>query len=460
MTEAILSKTAARDVAAVLHPFTALSQHEKSGPFVIDRGEGVWVYDEEGKRYLEAIAGLWCASLGYSEPRLAEAAKRQLERLPFMHMFGSFGHSPGAELAERLLSVAPVPMSKVFYANSGSEAVDSAIKMVWYFNNALGRSKKKKIIARRDAYHGSLIGSASLTGLPQNHRLFDLPIQNVLHTTKPHYYHGATPGESEEEYSARVAAELEDLIEAEGPDTVAAFIAEPVMGVGGVIVPPKGYFESIQAVLERHDVLFIADEVVCGFGRTGNMWGSQTFGLRPDFVIMAKAMSAAYLPIAGVMVNDRVYTTLRSGSDQAGAFAHGMTYSGHPVCAAVALECAKIYEERNLVEHVRTVGARLQAGLRDRFSVHPLVGEVRGVGLVAGVELVADKASRTPFAPEVGAGTICGIEARKRGLILRMLGNTLAFSPPLIITCDEIDFLLDRFGEALEVTAAVLKADV
>ncbi|MDE2835267.1 MAG: aminotransferase [Bacteroidota bacterium] len=446
------TETAAMDMASVLHPFTPLRKHVEQGPFVIDRAEGVWLYDEAGRRYLDGIAGLWCASLGYSEPRLAEAARRQFERLPFMHMFVSFSHSPGAELAGRLLDIAPVTMSKVFFANSGSEAVDSAIKMVWYYNNAVGRPAKKKIIARRDAYHGSLIGSGSVTGLPKNHQLFDLPIANILHTGKPHHFRFGHPGESEEEFGRRRADELEAQILSEGPDTVAAFIAEPIMGVGGVIVPPAGYFDAVQEVLERHDVLMIADEVICGLGRTGNMWGSQTCAIRPDMLVSAKALSASYLPISAVMVNERVHRGLMQGSDEVGVFAQGMTYSGHPVSAAVALECLNIYEDRDIVAHVRAVGEKLQEGLSQRYGDHPLVGEVRGRGLMAGVELVADRDSSTPTPADINAGAVCQQHAKAHGLILRNMGNNLGFSPPLIITDEEIEFLLDTFGVALDET--------
>ena len=447
------------DLASVLHPFTPLRKHAEQGPFVIDRAEGVWLYDESGNKYLDGLAGLWSASLGYSEPRLAEAARKQFERLPFMHMFASFSHSPGAELAERLLAIAPVPMSKVFFANSGSEAVDSAIRMVWYFNNALGRPAKKKIIARHDAYHGSLIGSGSVTGLPNNHKLFDLPIANITHTGKPHYYRFGEPGETEAEFGQRRADELEELIRKEGPDTVAAFIAEPIMGVGGVIVPPEGYFEAVQKVLRRYDVLMIADEVICGLGRTGNMWGSQTCGIAPDMLVSAKGLSASYLPISAVMVNQRVHDGIMKGSDSVGIFAQGMTYSGHPVSAAVALECLNIYQERDIVANVRVLGQQLQNGLRQRFGSHRMVGEIRGRGLMAGIEVVVDRESRTPTPADIQAGARCAAHARAQGLIVRNMGQNLGISPPLIISESEIDYLLDALGVALGLTLGDLEKD-
>lgn len=441
------------DVGSVLHPFTNPSSHESGGPLVIESGDGCWVRGEDGRAYLEAASGLWCASLGFNEPRLAEAAYRQLKTLPFMHLFTSRSHTPAIELAERLLQVAPAPMSKVFFANSGSEAADTVVKIVWFYNNALGRPEKKKIIARKDGFHGSTVAAGSLTGIARNHLKFDLPIANVIHAECPHYYRGARSGESEEAFSARLAEQLDRQILDEGPGTVAAMIAEPVMGAGGVLVPPRGYFDKIQSVTAKHEMLFIADEVICGFGRTGSMWGSQTFGIRPDMLTTAKQLSSAYAPISAVMVNEDVYGVLLRGSDEVGTFAHGFTYSGHPVSAAVALECLKIYAERKLVERVGRLSPRLLGGLRDRFADHPLVGDVRGVGLMAAVELVADPASKRRFPEAMGVGPYCMQRAIDRGLILRALGDSIAFSPPLIVTESEIDCALDRFGQALEDTA-------
>ncbi len=449
---------AEQDVAGVLHPFTNPSSHERTGPLVMASGDGAWVYGEDGSAYLEAASGLWCASLGFNEPRLAEAAYRQLKSLPFMHLFTSRSHSPAIELADRLLRLAPVPMSKVFFANSGSEAADTVIKIVWFYNNARGRPEKKKIVARKDGFHGSTVAAASLTGIARNHLKFDLPIANVIHASRPHFYRGARPGESEEAYSSRLAGELEQQILDEGPHTVAAMIAEPVMGAGGVIIPPRGYFEKIQRVTAEHDMLFIADEVICGFGRTGSMWGSQTFGMRPDMLTTAKQLSSAYAPISAVMVNEDVYRVLARGSDDVGTFAHGFTYSGHPVSAAVALECLKIYEERAIVDRVRRLSPRLLEGLRSRFSGHPLVGEVRGVGLMAAVELVEDRESKKPFDESRGVGIYCVQKAIERGLILRALGDSVAFSPPLVVRESEIDIILDRFEGALGDTADWLSA--
>ncbi|HWX51381.1 MAG TPA: aspartate aminotransferase family protein [Roseomonas sp.] len=451
---------AARDVAHVLHPYTDQKAHRAKGPLIITGGKGVRVTDEAGREYLETVAGLWCASLGFENERLVRAATEQMRKLPFYHAFTGRSHLPMIELAEMLIERAPVPMSKVFFANSGSEANDSALKMIWYVNNALGRPQKKKVISRQKAYHGVTIASASLTGLPANHKLFDLPIAGILHTGTPHHYHNAQPGESEEAFATRLAEELDALIVAEGPETVAAFFAEPVMGAGGVIVPPATYFEKIQAVLRKHDVLLVADEVICGFGRTGNYWGSQTMGMQPDILTCAKALSSSFLPISAVMVNERVFEALADGSSQIGTWGHGFTYSGHPVAAAVAVETLKIYDEQNLVAHAAEVGALMQRRLRERLTDHPLVGEVRGVGLVAAVELVEDKAERRNFdASRKIAARLVGL-GEEHGLILRALPNdSIAFSPPLVISPAEVEEMVEKFGRAVDALSAELRRE-
>jgi len=454
------NSAAARDIAHALHPYTDLVTHQQTGPMIISRGEGVRVWDEAGRDYIESVAGLWCASLGFSNERLARAAYEQMRKLPFYHAFTAKSHEPLIDLSEMLIERAPVPMSKVFFANSGSEANDSAVKMIWYFNNAIGRPQKKKLIGRIKGYHGVTIASASLTGLPYNHRSFDLPLPGFVHTMTPHHYHGAEPGESEEAFATRCAEALDQLIIAEGPDTVAAMFAEPIMGAGGVIVPPRTYFEKIQAVLRRHDVLLVVDEVICGFGRTGNYWGTQTFGIGPDIITCAKALSAAYLPISAVMVNERVFQGLASESHEIGTFGHGYTYSGHPVPAAVAVETLKIYDEINIVEHVRNVGPHMQSELRSRFAGHELVGEVRGVGMIAAMELVADRHTHRNFDPKLKiVGRLTKL-CEQHGVIARGLSNdTLAFSPPLIITTAEIDEMLDRVGLALDELTVQLRRE-
>jgi 4-aminobutyrate--pyruvate transaminase len=449
-------KSASRDIATSIHPYTNLKLHETQGPLVITGGNGVFVHDENGKSYLEALAGLWCVSLGFSEKRLADAAFRQMQKLPFYHTFSHKAHDTGIELAEKLLGIAPARMSKVFFVNSGSEANDTAVKFVWYYNNSLGRPLKKKILSRSKAYHGVTVASASLTGLPNNHRGFDLPIANILHVECPHFYRFGRPDETEEAFATRLADSLEHCILSEGPETVAAMIAEPAMGAGGVLVPPATYWDKIQAVLNKYDVMLIADEVICGFGRTGEMWGTTTFGLRPDMITCAKALSSGYLPIGAVMVSSDIYEALAKQSAEVGVFGHGFTSSGHPVTSAVALETLKIYEEIDLLSRVRRMAPRMQAGLR-QFAEHPLVGEVRGIGLIGAIELVADKATKTSFDPKEGVGAYLAGRALDHSLIIRAMGDSIAFCPPLVIKEDEIDLMFERFAKSLDDTYKMVR---
>lgn len=441
----------ARDVAHVLHPTTNLAEHREKGALVIERGEGINVYDINGKSYIEGMAGLWCTSFGFSEGELVEAAIAQMRKLPFYHGFGNKAVLPTIDLAERLKAMAPFEASKVFFTNSGSEANDTQMKMIWYYNNAVGRPRKKKIIARWGGYHGVTIATACLTGLPAFRNGFDMPLDMIRHVSCPHYYRDAEPGESEEAFADRLAAELETLIEREDPDTIAAFIAEPVMAGGGVIPPPRTYFEKIQAILRRHDILCIADEVVCGFGRTGAMFGSESVGMKPDTMTVAKQLSSAYLPIAAVLIPEWMYEVLVDQSRDKGVFGHGITYGGHPVSAAVALRTLELFEERNMLAQVQRVSPHFQSRLR-AFLDHPLVGDARGMGLIGAVELVADKAARRPFEPSAGIGAYCGERCIEHGLINRFSGNAALFCPPLIITESEIDEMFTRFGRALDDT--------
>jgi 4-aminobutyrate--pyruvate transaminase len=450
------NSTSGRDIASLLHPYTNLKKHIERGPMVVTKGKGIYIFDDQGKQYIEALAGLWCVSLGFDEKRLVAAATRQMEKLPFYHCFIGKSHDPGIELAEMLLKMMPVPMSKVLFSNSGSEANDAAVKLIWYYNNAIGRPKKKKIMSRIRAYHGVTVAAASLTGLPNNHRDFDLPIPNIIHAAAPYYYRAARPGESEEQFASRLAADLDAQIEKEGPDTVAAFIAEPVMGAGGVIPPPRTYFDKIQPVLRKHDVLLIADEVICGFGRTGNMFGTETYGLKPDIMTVAKQLSSAYLPISATIVSEKIYQALLSQSEKIGVFAHGVTYAAHPVPAAVAVETLKIYAERHIVDHVREVAPRFQNRLRELGS-HPLVGDTRGVGLVGGLELVQDKASKAAFEPSAGVGQMVADFAQDNGLIIRAMIDNIGLCPPLIITDKEIDDLFNRLKKSLDQTLEELR---
>ncbi|HEV3159626.1 MAG TPA: aminotransferase [Xanthobacteraceae bacterium] len=447
-----LSNLAARDVETLVHPYINLSSFRETGPLIIERAHGVYVYDTEGKPYIEGMAGLWCTALGYGNEELVQAAAEQMRKLSFAHLFTGRSHDPAIELAEKLKEIAPIPISKVFFCNSGSEANDTQVKLVWYLNNALGRPQKKKIISRIKAYHGVTVAAASLTGLPANHRDFDLPLPGFLHAGCPHHYRFAQEGETEGTFATRLAAELEALILKEGPDTVAAFIAEPVMGAGGVIVPPQSYFEKIAAVCAKYDVFIVSDEVICGFGRLGTAFGCEKLNFVPHAISVAKALSSAYLPIAGVMIPEIMYQALLSESKKIGVFGHGFTYGGHPVSAAVALKAIEIYSRDRIFERAAERAPQFQARLV-ALNSHPLVGEARGLGLIGGVELVANKKTGQAFAPGQGVGPRAVRFAEDEGLIVRaVMGDVLTLCPPLIITAAEVDELFDRLTRALDKT--------
>ena len=449
------NSVSARDIATIIHPQTNLRSHLGRGPDVITHGSGVTITDEDGKTYIDGAAGLWCASLGFASERLAKVAFDQMVKLGYYHLYRHNSNEPSVALAEELLKLAPVPMAKVLFQCSGSEANDAAIKLAWYYFHAIGKPEKVKIIGRQRGYHGSTAAAISVSGKPDMHADFSLPFAMFRHTSFPHYYTQHVEGESEEDFATRMAQDLEDLILAEGPETVAAFFAEPVMGAGGGIVPPQTYFAKIQAVLRKYEVLFVADEVICGFGRTGNMWGSQTFDLQPDMISSAKALSAAMQPISALLINDRVYQGMLSESDKLGSFAHGSTYAGHPVAAAVALETLKIYQEIDVVSRARQMGNILNERLKALES-HPLVGNANGVGLMGGLELVADKETRAPFPASEQVGNRVGEAARGHGLIARIVGDRVVFSPPLIISEDEVHSLADRLTVALNQVALEL----
>jgi 4-aminobutyrate--pyruvate transaminase len=448
-----LSELARADLASVFHPNTNLALHHSNGPTVFTRGEGIRVWDEHGGEYIEGIAGLWCTTLGYGDEALAQAAYDQIKKLSFSHLFAGKSHEPAILLAEKLTSLAPFDDARVFFGLSGSDGNDTQIKLIWYYNNAIGRPKKKKIIARTKAYHGTTLGSAGLSGLASFHAGFDVPLPQILHTQCPHYYRGAEPGESEEAYATRLAASLEQLILAEDPDTVAAMIAEPFMGVGGVLLPPATYFQKVQAVLERYDILLIDDEVIAGFGRCGNLWGAQTFHMTPTSITTAKALSSAYLPISAVIVPEFLYEPMVAASAAAGQFGHGFTYSGHPVAAAVALKTLELYEQRNLYEHVRQMTPRFQSRL-SALGEHALVGEARGVGLVGACELVRNKATRESFDSSLAMGARLMARCQDHGLIVRAFGDAVAICPPYIVTEADIDEIFDRYERGLDDTYA------
>ena len=447
----------AADLAHMIHQQTDLGAHAADGAVLIARGEGVHVWDTEGKQYIEAMAGLWCASLGFSEKRLADAAYKQLLALPYYHTFFQKGHEPSVRLAEKLTAVAPAGLNHAMFQCSGSEANDAAIKLAWYYHNVTGRPRKKKIIGRIRGYHGNTVATASLSGQPHMQADFDLPLgDRFLHISNPNYYRAGLPGETEEQFSARMAAELQALIDREGADTIAAFFAEPVQGGGGAITPPRGYFEAILPILKKAEILFVADEVICGFGRTGHTWGCETYGIQPDMLSCAKQLTAAYQPLSALLISDAIHAALLEGSKRNGSFGHGYTYGGHPVACAVALETLAIYEERDMVGHVQSVSPAFLDGL-GALRDHPLVGDVRGVGLIAGVELMADKAAKEPFPPSAKVGLLVQEKCQAAGLIVRAIGDRIAFTPPLIITAAEIGEMCARFRAGLDAAWAELQ---
>src|SRR5262245_15693017 len=445
-----LSNMAVRDIETVIHPYTNLVRHRETGPLIISEGRGIHVYDDTGKRYIEGLAGLWCTSLGYGNEELVEAAAQSMRKLSYSSIFTGKSHDAAIELSEKLKELSPCPASKVLFGGSGSEANDMQIKLTWYMNNAKGRPKKKKIISRQRAYHGVTIASASLTGLPWVHSDFDLPIANILHTSCPHHYRFAEPGETEEQFAERLAKDLDDLIQREGPDTVAAFIAEPIMGAGGVIIPPEGYFAKINEVLAKYDVRYIADEVICGFGRTGNWFGTTTMGMKPSSISMAKAITSAYFPMGAITIEEELYQAMLDESRKIGTFGHGYTYTAHPVGCAVALKTIEIYERDKTVEHVRKVAPTFERRIAE-FADHPLVGETRARGLIGAIELVADKRTKRAFDAGKAVGALATDILQERGLLVRAMGDSIAFCPPLIIREDEINEMFDIVDKGLRI---------
>lgn len=445
-------------MTTLIYPTTNFARTEQLN---IVRGEGIYVFDEAGNRYLEGLAGLWCSALGYGHAELIEAITEQLNQLSYSHMFGGRTHQVGMELAERLAAMLPIRDAKIFLANSGSEANDSMIKMLRYWANVTGQPQRKKIIALERSYHGVTIAAAALTGLPVNHLHFDIPVDalGILRVESPHYYHGQQDGETETQFAERLVAGVEELILREGPETIAAFIAEPVSGASGVIVAPDAYFPALGRLLERYGILFWADEVICGFGRTGNPFGSDTVKIQPDLMSLAKQMSSAYIPISAAIMPDSMYQAMVEPSSQAGVFGHGFTYSGHPVACATALKAIEIYQRDKLFDHAAEVGEYMQQRLRE-FTDHPLVGEVRGKGLIAAVELVADKTHRTPF-PDGRAGAIAMQCCQQQGLLIRAVaGSSVAFCPPMIISREQVDEMIELFDRALTAATDAIRREM
>ena len=431
-----------KDIENLFHPATNLVVHEDSKPLILDKGEGIYVYDIQGNKYIEGLAGLWCNALGFGNESLVETAANQMQKFGYGSLFASKSHEPAIMLSEKLIEMSPYQEGKVFFGNSGSDANDTQFKLFTYLNNALGKPKKKKFLARKKGYHGITVASGSMTGIPANHKLFDLPLPNFFHTDTPHFYREQISNETEEGFIARLTSNLEELIIKEGSDSFMAMIAEPLIGAGGVLIPPKNYFPAIQAVLDKYDIPLIDDEVVCGFGRTGNCWGYETFSMRPSSITIAKALSSGYIPISAVIVPEDIFEPIKKASNDVGVFGHGYTYSGHPVACAVALRTLEIYEELNLFSHVEKIAPKFQERV-NKLGAFEFVGEARGIGLIAALEIVKNKGTKENFDPYGKVGKQIAEICQKNGLIVRAIGDVIAICPPLIITEEQVD---EMFG--------------
>ncbi len=446
------------DRRTIFHPSTHLKDHaqgKSGGPRIMETGKGIRIVDRQGISLIDAFAGLYCINVGYGRSEIADAIYAQAQKLAYYHTYVGHSNEPVIRLSERIIRMAPEGMSKIYYGMSGSDANETQVKLVWYYNNILGRPAKKKIISRHRGYHGSSIMSGSLTGLPVFHTAFDLPLPQVRHTLTPHYYWHGEPGMSEYEFSQYCAATLEELIVEEGPDTVAAFIGEPVMGTGGLIPPPQGYWQLIQRVLAKYDILLIVDEVVTGFGRLGTDFGSLYYDIKPDLMTVAKGLTSGYLPLSGVIVGAKVWEVLEQGAEELGPIGHGYTYSAHPLGAAAALANLDIIEREQLAANAKETGAYLQQRLHETFDQHPLVGEVRGVSLLAGLEFVADKHRKQRFDPALKVGAQVAAACLNHGLIARAMphGDILGFAPPLVVTREDIDDIVERTRLAVDSVA-------
>mgnify|MGYP006284204491 CR=1 FL=1 len=452
-----MSETASAPVALeelsrrnFLHPFTSINDHQQHGPTVMTRGDGIYVWDNQGKQYLDALAGLWCVNVGYGREEIAQAVAQQVRDLTFYQAFLGMATEPAIRLASEVADLTPGDCNRIFFGNSGSDANDTAIKLIWYYNNLLGRPRKKKLLARRGAYHGVTVASGSLTGLPPVHQHFDLPVNDrFIHLDRPHYYWEAGEGMSELDFTQHLARNLEETIAREGADTIAAFFGEPMLGAGGVVPPPEGYWETIVPILREHDILIVADEVICGFGRLGSWFGCEHFGYQPDIMSLAKGLTSGYVPMSANAISDKMWAVLQEGSAEVGPFAHGYTYSAHPVAAAAGLANLAIMKREDLVGNAARRGPYLQERLRAVAADHPLVGQVRGLGFVAGVEVVEDKAHKKPFDPKRKMGGRLAAAMRAEGLIVRSIVNTCVISPPLTLTDSDIDEICVRFERGL-----------
>ncbi|WID98482.1 aspartate aminotransferase family protein [Bosea vestrisii] len=436
------------------HPSTHMGQHARGETpnRIITGGEGVYIVDRDGKRSLDAFAGLYCVNVGYGRKSITDAIAEQAAKLPYYHAYVGHGSEPSIRLAKMVVERAPKGMSRVFFGLSGSDANETNLKLVWYYNNVLKRPEKKKIISRWRGYHGSGVMTGSLTGLAAFHNLFDLPKAPVLHTEAPYYFRRADRSLSEEQFSQHCADKLEELIQAEGPETIAAFIGEPVLGTGGIVPPPAGYWAKIQAVLRKYDILLIADEVVTGFGRLGSMFGSDHYGIEPDLITIAKGLTSAYAPLSGVIVAEKFWRVLEQGSDEFGPIGHGWTYSSHPLCAAAGVANLELVDELDLVRNAGEVGAYFNAALKEAVGSHRHVGEVRGEGLLAAVEFVRDRDDRVFFDTSEKVGPRIGAALLEQGVIARAMpqGDILGFAPPLCLTKQEADEVVGATRRAIE----------
>jgi len=438
------------DKRTVFHPWTSIAEHAETGPLVMVEGEGARLRDNHGNEYVDGLAGLWCVDIGYGRREVADAISVQAHKLPYYHSFFSMSNEPSIELAERLQQLVPWPVARVFFGLSGSDANDTQIKLAWLYQALRGKPDKRKIISRQRGYHGITIAAASATGLPVTHARFGLPLPEFRHVRAPYVYREAAQGQTDDAFVGQLAGELDALIEEEGADSIAAFIAEPVMAAGGVLVPPNGYFKAIQEVLQRHDVLFIADEVVCGFGRLGQSFGSQVFGIEPDLVTCAKGLTSGYAPLSACLVTEKVWSVLEGEAEAMGTFAHGFTYSGHPVCAAAGLANLDVMEKENLFARAAETGLYLQGRLKELFGDHPHIGDIRGVGLIGAVEMVADHETKRPFNPDTKIGPRIFRRLLEKGVIIRAIGDNLAFCPPYVIERADLDLVLERTRETLD----------
>ncbi|MFM9939303.1 MAG: aminotransferase [Hyphomicrobiaceae bacterium] len=444
------------DRESLFHPNTSIADHMKKGPLIVSDGRGVRVKDQKGRDIIDCGAGLWCVNIGYGRPEMAETAKKAVESLAYHHIFGGTSNEPAIRLAEKVLKLfheqsnAP-HLSKVFFGMGGSDANDTNYKLVRYYNYLRGKPEKKKIIARMGGYHGLTFAAASLTGIPAYHKAWDLPMHDVIHVSCPHYYRFGQAGESEESFCNRLVAEIETVITREGADKIGGFIAEPILGTGGVIIPPSGYYQKIQAVLDKHDILFIADEVITGFGRTGHWFATGGMNLKPDIVTLAKGITSAYFPVSASVISTKIWDVLANASAEFGPVMHGFTYSGHPVGAALGLTNIAIMERDGLVQQAAEVGPYLLKLLQERVGNHPFVGNVRGVGQMHAVEFVADKAKKRFFDPKAGAHRVVAAKAFEHGVLSRALPyiEVTSFSPPLSMTRAEADEAVERYVKAL-----------